>query len=234
MYPYPPWTCTAMSQALFAFSVAKTFAIDPSRVNRFPASFRAAARSARSRAASNPVVASASMKRMAWFSAMGCPKARRSFAYRVAASSAATPIPIAWQAIPTRPESSPLSAIEKPRPSCPNMELSGTRRSSKARDTVLEARRPILSSCLPTWRPLLPPSTRKALIPLVPGSPVRAQTMITPARSPEVIHCLLPSITYPAPSRRAVVRSAPASEPAWGSERPKLAATKRPEVISGT
>src|SRR6266481_6103777 len=218
MYPYPPWTCTATSQALFAFSEANTFAIDPSRVNGFPASFCAAARRASSRAASNPVAASASMKRMAWLSAMGWPNARRSFAYRMAASRAAVPMPIAWQAIPTRPESSALSAIGKPRPSGPSMALSGTRRSSKARETVLEARRPILSSCLPTWRPLLPPSTRKALIPLVPGSPVRAQTMITPARSPEVIHCLLPLITYSAPSRRAVVRSGPAADDGLGHQ----------------
>ena len=112
-----------------------------------------------------------------------------------------------------------------PRPSGPSIALAGTRRSSNESETVLDARSPILSSCRPTWSPLVPPSTRKQLIPLLPSTPVRAQTMITPARSPEVIHCLLPLITYSLPSRRAVVRSAAASEPACGSERPKLAAT---------
>src|SRR5205807_9973944 len=98
---------------------------------------------------------------------------------------------------------------------------------------VRHPRSRILSSLRLTWAPLLPLFTRLQLIPLLPSTLVRAQTMITPARSPEVIHCFLPLITYSLPSRRAVVRSAAASEPAFGSERPKLAATKRPEVISG-
>src|SRR5438128_250901 len=43
MYPYPPCTCTATSQARLAFSLPKTLAIEPARVNGLPASFRAAA-----------------------------------------------------------------------------------------------------------------------------------------------------------------------------------------------
>src|SRR5438874_2337435 len=71
-------------------------------------------------------------------------------------------------------------------------------------------------------------------MPRAPGSPVRAQTVMTPARSPEVIHCLLPLITHESPSRRALVRRAAASDPECGSDSPNDAASNRPEVISGT
>ena len=63
---------------------------------------------------------------------------------------------------------------------------------------------------------------------------VRAQTMRTPAWSPEVIHCFSPDSTHPAPSRRADVRSAAASDPPDGSERPNAPAGNRPLVSSGT
>ena len=127
--------------------------------------------------------------------------------------------------------------MRKPSPTLPSSAVAGTRTSSSVSGTVLEARRPILSSWRPACRPFAPPSTRNAEIPFAgfaADCSVRAQTMSTPARSPEVIHCLEPLRTNPDPSRRAVVRRAPASDPLCASERAKLAATKRPLVISGT
>jgi hypothetical protein len=54
----------------------------------------------------------------------------------------------------------------------------------------------------------------------------RPQTTITPARSPEVIHCLLPFSTQPSPVRRARVSRAEASLPACGSESAKAPADR--------
>ena len=48
-----------------------------------------------------------------------------------------------------------------------------------------------------------------------------------------VMNIFEPSITHSSPSRRAVVRVAPASEPAFGSVRPK-AASFWPEASSGS
>ena len=70
----------------------------------------------------------------------------------------------------------------------------------------------------------------KAESPPGPRPPVRAQTTITPAWSPEVIHCLAPLSTQPSPRRVARVSSADASLPAWGSESAKAPATAAPEV----
>ena len=80
--------------------------------------------------------------------------------------------------------------------------------------TVEEARSPNLSSCRVTEKPGAPGSTRKQLIPRVPAPPVRAQTTITPARSPLVIHCFSPVSTQPSASRSARVTMAPGSLPA--------------------
>ena len=67
-------------------------------------------------------------------------------------------------------------AILKPPPSSPRSASSGTSQSSKATLVVGLPRWPIFSSGLPGMRPLVPPGTRKALTPLGPASPVRAQT----------------------------------------------------------
>src|SRR5207302_8399289 len=105
---------------------------------------------------------------------------------------------------------------------------------SKVSPTVFEPRRPSLSSGLPTCSPLAPPSTRKQLNPLLPSLEVRAHTTSTPAYWPEVIHCLAPSSTQPLPARVAVVFSAPASEPACGSDKANAPATAFPEVSAVT
>jgi hypothetical protein len=67
----------------------------------------------------------------------------------------------------------------------------------------------------------------KAEMPRLPAAlSVTAMTIATSACLPEVMNCLTPSITYDtrpsaAVSRRAVVRSAEASDPTCGSVRQK-------------
>jgi len=68
-----------------------------------------------------------------------------------------------------------------------------------------------------------------------PEPPVTAVIVTQPEiRVPAfVMNCLAPLITHSPSSRRAVVRVAPASEPASGSVRPN-AASLRPEQRSGS
>lgn len=68
----------------------------------------------------------------------------------------------------------------------------------------------------------------------VPVVPVTAVTVTSDVMSvPElVINCLEPLMIHSSPSRRAVVRVLPASDPAPGSVRPKPASA-RPDVKSG-
>ena len=91
------------------------------------------------------------------------------------------------------------------------------RQPEKPSSDVTEAR----SENLPCWslavKPGVPRSTRKPRMP----SAVCAHTTATSARLPLVIHCLAPSSTQSAPSRRAVVRMPPGLEPKSGSVRPK-------------
>jgi hypothetical protein len=68
----------ALEVARMAASEAKSFAMAASRVKGSPASHKAAARWTMRRAADSSVAMSASMKAMAWCSAMGFPKVRRS------------------------------------------------------------------------------------------------------------------------------------------------------------
>src|SRR5690606_25478014 len=71
----------------------------------------------------------------------------------------------------------------------------------------------------------------KQEIPFEPAEgSVLAQTTMTPATSPLVIHCLAPLRTQRSPRRSAVVVIAAGSEPACGSERAKAPATYSPEV----
>ena len=128
-------------------------------------------------------------------------------------------VPVAWEAIPIRPPSSAVSASRSPCPSCPSTASAGISQSSKVIDTVLEERIPIFSSCRPTCIPGVPPSTRKAVMPFFPAATsLRAQTMTTPARSPLVIHCLVPFRTQASPRLSARVVIEFGSLPAWGSE----------------
>ena len=65
-----------------------------------------------------------------------------------------------------------------------------------------------------------------------PGS-VRAQATSTPARSPLVIHCLVPFRTHRSPRRSARVARAAASLPDWGSESAKAPASHSAEASRG-
>ena len=58
--------------------------------------------------------------------------------------------------------------------------------------------------------------------------------MMTPARSPDVIHCLLPSSRQPCAVRLAVVDIAAGSDPACGSDKPNAPTSAAPEVKAGT
>jgi hypothetical protein len=99
---------------------------------------------------------------------------------------------------------------------------------------VVEERSPIFSSWRPTESPGVPPSTRKAVMPRLPAPmSVRAQTMITPARSPLVIHCLEPFSTQRPPRRSARVLIELGSLPACGSERPNEPASHSAEASRG-
>ncbi len=74
-------------------------------------------------------------------------------------------MPSAWAAMPIRPPSMATIATLKPSPSAPRRFATGTRQSSKTNSAVSEARMPSLSSVFPTWKPGVPFSTRKALMP---------------------------------------------------------------------
>ena len=63
---------------------------------------------------------------------------------------------------------------------------------------------------------------------------MRAQTTITPACAPLVIHCFSPSSRKPSATRVACVRIAPGSLPAPGSVSAKAPAAYSPEVSRGT
>ena len=89
-----------------------------------------------------------------------------------------------------------------------------------------EACQPTLSYGAATVKPGVPVGTMIVEISLRPAcSPVTAVTVTKPVMSvPElVMNCFEPLITHSSPSSRAVVRVAPASEPASGSVRPKPA-----------
>ncbi|MDB4880086.1 MAG: hypothetical protein JWL60_1532 [Gemmatimonadetes bacterium] len=80
-----------------------------------------------------------------------------------------------------------------------------------------------MSSFLPTWKPGRSGVTMNAEIPLLPrrapGASVRAMTMMTSAKVPEVTQLFVPVRTQESPSRTAWQRSEEASEPASGSLR---------------
>ena len=62
---------------------------------------------------------------------------------------------------------------------------------------------------------------------------MRAQTIARSATLPFVIHIFVPESTQSSPSRRAVVRMRPGSEPTSGSVRPKQPITS-PRAIRGS
>ena len=132
--------------------------------------------------------------------------------------------------MPTRPLSRADIATVNPMPSSPSRFAAGTRTPSSTSSAVHEPWRPIFSSGFPALRPGHPPSTRKALTPLVP-SPVRAMTMYRSASPALVMNALEPSSTYVSASRTARVCNATASLPPAGSVSAN-AASNSPEASS--
>ena len=76
----------------------------------------------------------------------------------------------------TRPPFRPFMAMPKPSPSAPSRFETGTRTSSKITWRVGWAFQPIFFSFGPKLSPGASPGTTIALMPLAPGSPVRAMT----------------------------------------------------------
>src|SRR3989441_379955 len=117
------------------------------------------------RAACTCMAMSASMNWMPWNAAIGWPNCCRSFAYATAASSAAWPMPTAIAPVAGRVTSRVRIAILNPSPSSPSRWSTGTGQSVKWSATVGEARMPSFFSFLPTEKPGVPFSTRKAVTP---------------------------------------------------------------------
>ena len=95
-------------------SEANSLAIPASMSERSPASFIRAARCVSRRAASTWVAMSASLNWIAWCSAIGLPKVRRSCEYFSASSSARWASPTPRAATLTRPSSSASIICAKP------------------------------------------------------------------------------------------------------------------------
>src|SRR5512143_2084819 len=131
-------------------------------------------------------------------------------------------MPTEKAAMPMRPRSRILSVSTKPMPSRPIRLPAGTRQSSNTSSEVSDERTPSLSSFFPERKPGVPRSTTNAEIPFLPRE--RSVTAITTAMSampPLVMKFLEPFSTKWPPSRTAVVRIPPASEPEPGSVRPQ-------------
>jgi len=111
-------------------------------------------------------------------------------------------------------------AMRKPRLTSPSRLTAGTRQSWKITSMVEDARIPSVFSRVPSEQPGRVFSTTKALMPRVffSGS-VEAYTTNASAAPPLVTKILVPLRIQSSPSRTAVVRVAPASEPACGSVR---------------
>ena len=154
----------------------------------------------------------------------------------MAASRHPSAAPVASAAIAMRPSSRMCRKFAKPRPSSPSRLPTGTRASWNVSGCVSEAFQPTLSYAGSTVNPGVPCGTMIVEMRLRPfSSPVTAVTVTKRVMSvPElVMNCFEPLITHSSPSRRAVVRVAPASEPASGSVSPN-AASARPASRSGS
>ena len=127
---------------------------------------------------------------------MGLPIWTLSLEYRMDSSRAAWSMPTAWAAIPIRPWSNPVMAIEKPAPSCFSRFSTGTRHFLKTTSDVWDERSPILSKCLPGSSPGVPFGTMKALMPFRPADlSVQQNRMYVSARGPLETKVFVPSIT---------------------------------------
>ena len=111
-------------------------------------------------------------------------------------SRAAWSIPTAWAAIPIRPWSNPVMAMEKPAPSCFSRFSPGTLHFLKTTSDVWDERSPILSKCFPGSSPGDPFGTMNALIPFRPADrSVQQNRMYVSARGPLDTKVFVPSIT---------------------------------------
>ena len=96
----------------------------------------------------------------------------------------------------------------------------GTRQLSRISSQVEEARRPSLSSFLPTWKPGNSRSIRNAVTPLYPASGLAlAKSRKKPASAALVIHSLRPLSRKWSPWSSARVAMAKASEPDPASDK---------------
>src|SRR6187397_399509 len=129
-------------------------------------------------------------------------------------------MPTAWAAIPMRPPSSVAIATTKPLRSSWSIRSPSTRALSRRRSAVEDECSPSFSSSRVTST--CSASSRKAETPRAPSvsGSVRAKRRNVEAWLPFVHHCFVPLIRQAlSPSRTAVVRSEPASDPAPGSVR---------------
>ena len=110
----------------------------------------------------------------------------------------------------------------KPWPSWPIRFASGTRQSSNTSSEVSDERTPSLSSLRPDRKPGVPRSTTIAEMPFLPAArSVTVSTTAVSAMPPLVMKFFDPLISQCWPSRTAVVRMPPASEPEPGSVSPQ-------------
>ena len=106
-YPYPPWMRNESAVTSKQYSLAKYLAMPASTSLRLPSSLSRAALTIIRCAASTFVAISASLKAMAWWSAICRPKVWRCCAYAIPSSKARIMMPHARAATLTRPTSTP-------------------------------------------------------------------------------------------------------------------------------
>ncbi len=154
-------------------------------------------------------------------------------AYSTAVSRQSRAAPIAPKMMPKRASLRQLSGPRSPRASG-SMAEPGSRTSWSTSSEVTDARSDILAVISGAEKPGVPVGTTKPRMPRAPSSrSVLAHTTATSATEPLVIHILAPLSTQSSPSRRAVVRMPPGSEPKSGSVRPKQPSA-RPAAMRGS
>mmetsp|Transcript_13273 Transcript_13273/g.33852 ORF Transcript_13273/g.33852 Transcript_13273/m.33852 type:complete len:250 (+) Transcript_13273:562-1311(+) len=156
---------------------------------------------------------------MACSVSMGAPNWRRTCVWSRAASRHACAAPRLQDAMLMRPPSRPAMAILNPAPSSPSRLSSGTRQFSMTTSRVGWQFHPNLRSFLPKLSPGASFGTRMHEMPRGPALPVRHMTAYTSLWPAPLMNAFVPLRTQWSPSRRAVVASDAASDPAPGSVR---------------
>ena len=154
-------------------------------------------------AAWSEVSISASLKPIAWCSAIGLPKALRSRAYASAAPYAARARPTEIAAVITRISERTPPIFSTPPVSPPNRCSAGTSTSSRRISPVTEPRTDIFSIALPRVIPrIVARSSRKSAMFSMPRwSDVFAATVSISATGALVTHVFVPRNTYRSPRR---------------------------------